>query len=158
MTILYATHNQNQGQGSAEATQGSRYQHVWGQICRPTADAPGKSGIFRRTTGGKKRDSEKNDIFMGVRNTVSVYRSTAASSGRTRSYSAYSYAPEIIFGEILTKCTIVHTPLLQNVQSCIIIVPVINFVGDSTSPFAVPCARKLITKQAHRERHFYVQT
>jgi len=155
MTIDYETHNQQQGQGSAKTAQGSGYQHLWWQICRPTADAPGKSGILRRRTRRRTRSKARYHLYLGARAFCATRRCFPENCRSFWLQKSTRYTARKVDGGNYTNDRI--PPIASFYIDCIIS-PVINFVGDSTSPFAVPCARKLITKQAHRERHFYVQT
>ena len=87
MTINYATHNQQQGQGSAEATQGSRYEHLRGSVRRAPAETAGKGGNERRGTCRLERCASTDPLRLGKSPACTVNRPTPSTCQSTRSQS-----------------------------------------------------------------------
>ena len=90
MTIYHETHNQQQGQGSAETAQGSRHEYLQRQIRRETPFAPGQDGNVRRRIRRKTRIRKSNVLQLGVWNSDSNSRNVSQTCRSLRYFGTYS--------------------------------------------------------------------
>jgi len=132
MTIYYATHNQQQGQGSAEATQGSRYQYLRGSFRRAPADVAGKGGVFGRCACRSNGTPDANPLRLGINEVFAPREISTVACGNTGGFGADSSAKRII-SNILRKSAM---PPIAKIRKSYKISPVISFAGVSESKTA----------------------
>jgi len=124
--------------------QRDRHVDLRGSVRRAPADVEGKSGVDGGSTCRKERDSQTNAVELGVRYKNSRYRQIAGTSRISWSYSPYSYAPEINFGNFSEKCPLGHISLLTNAPKGIMISPITKNGTVKSDNFLQPLVTNLM--------------
>ena len=128
----------------SEASQAGGCEYLRRAVRRAPADVEGKSGADRGSTCRKERDSQTNAVELGVRYKNSRYRQIAGTSRISWSYSPYSYAPEINFGNFSEKCPLGHISLLTNAPKGIMISPITKNGTVKSDNFLQPLVTNLM--------------
>ena len=141
----------------SESPQRGRYQHVWGQICRPAAETAREGGVDRRGTCGIDRNTESDALPLGMRGQMPRERAGIPCNGRSENQAFPSFGrPEKIISDKIYQT--VDTPL-ATILPFGRISPVINVAGVLTFSGQAFC-RSLFPQRYHKQanggRHFYV--
>jgi len=119
----------------SESPERGRYQHVWGQICRPTAFYAGQDRNECRRIRRNTRICKDNLLQLGIRATNSASRNVARNCQSLWYSGANSDTKRIIsdfFRKFSKKSPICGYPLLQYLHFGDIISPVMKNFGEPT--------------------------